>query len=108
MNYSELTTQVVISSIATVGLIEVFKNFFNTKRKWIYSLIMIPLSIGTYFATVCLPVWVIGGILTVGVTQECYQVIIQSVQSVVHSVTNKMGGENKPKEEENGNESKAN
>lgn len=94
MNYSELMTQVVISSIATVGLIEVLKNFIKTEKKWIFSLIMIPLSIGTYFAAVCLPVWVIGGILTVGVTQECYQVIIQSLQNVVNSVTNKFSGKN--------------
>lgn len=61
MNYSDLMPQVVISAFATVGLIEVIKNFIKTEKKWIFSLIMIPLSIGTYFAAVCLPVWVIGG-----------------------------------------------
>lgn len=92
MNYSDLMPQVVISAFATVGLIEVIKNFIKTEKKWIFSLIMIPLSIGTYFAAVCLPVWVIGGILTVGVTQECYQVIIQSLQNIVGAVTHKMTG----------------
>ncbi len=95
MNYSEIMSEVVIASVATVGLIEVLKNFIKTDKKWIYSLIMIPLSVGTYFAAVCLPVWVIGGILTVGVTQECYQVIIQSLQNIVNSVTKKVSGEGK-------------
>lgn len=93
MNYEALMTQVVIASIATVGLIEVVKNFLRTERKWIYSLIMIPMSIGTYFACVCLPVWVIGGIITIGVTQLCYQTIIQTIQNVVKMFTNKVSGE---------------
>lgn len=90
MNYSDLMSQVVIAAIATVGLIEVLKNFIKTEKKWVYSLIMIPLSIGTYFAVLYLPPWVIGGILTVGVTQECYQVIIQSLQNLVNAQTKSM------------------
>lgn len=100
MEYSELMTQVVISSVATVGLIEVLKNFIKTEKKWIYAVIMIPLSIGCYAAVLYLPPWVIGGILTVGVTQECYQVIIQSVQNIFKSVSNKVSS-NEKKEIEN-------
>lgn len=100
MNYSELMTQVVIAAIATVGLIEVIKNFLKTEKKWIFSLIMLPLSVGTYFAMVKLPVWVIGGILTIGVTQECYQVIVQSIQNLVNSVTDRVTGEKKAGKDE--------
>lgn len=93
MNYSELMVQVVIASIGTVGLVEVIKNFLKTEKKWIFSLIMIPLCVGTYFAAVCLPSWVIGGIITIGVTQLCYQTIIQTIQNVVKVVTNRVSGE---------------
>lgn len=88
----EIMQSVIISAFATVGIIEVIKNFLKTEKTWLYSLIMIPLSVGCYFASECCPKWVIGGILTIGVTQECYQIIIQSVNNVVKNVIGKMGG----------------
>lgn len=89
MEIDVLLQNVVIAAFACVGLIEVVKNFLKTEKKWIFSLIMIPLSVACYFACVCLPGWVIGGVLTVGVTQLCYQTIVQTFQAVVKMVGNK-------------------
>lgn len=93
MEVSGMVTNVMLAAFATVGVIEVVKNFLTTEKKWMYSLIMIPLSLACYAAAEFLPTWVIGGILTIGVTQECYQIIIQSVTSIVKGMAQKLGGE---------------
>lgn len=92
MEIDVLLQNVTIAAFACVGLIEVVKNFLKTEKKWIFSLIMIPLSVACYFACVCLPGWVIGGVLTIGVTQLCYQTIVQTFQAVVKMFGNKAAG----------------
>lgn len=99
MEIDIILQNVVISAFACVGLIEVVKNFLKTEKKWIFSLIMIPLSVVCYFACVKLPSWVIGGILTIGVTQLCYQTIVQTFQAVVKKIGNKATGVAEDKEE---------
>lgn len=86
MNFDEFIFNVVIASFGCVGLIEVLKNFIKTEKKWIFSLIMIPLSVGCYALTLYDKAWAIGGVLTIGMTQLCYQTIVQTFQMVIKKV----------------------
>lgn len=86
-----LIKNVVVASFATVGLIETLKNFIKTDKKWVYALIMVPMSVGCFAVCVLCPSWVIGGLLTVGVTQLCYQTIVQTFNSIVKNVSAKLG-----------------
>jgi len=87
-----LIQNVTISSFAAVGLVECFKNFIKTEKTWIYSIIMMPIALVCFYAASCLPVWVIGGILTVGATQLCYQTIVQTFKKIIAKIgTNAVG-----------------
>lgn len=84
-----MINNVVISSLATVGLVEYIKNFIKPKNKVWYAVIMLPVSILCYFCTDVLPETVIGGILTIGCVQLCYQTLIQGFQTMVTTITGK-------------------
>lgn len=86
---NEILKNVIMASFATVGIIETVKNFLKTERKWIYALIMIPFSVLCFFIAVKCPSWVIGGILTIGVTQLCYDTIIQTIKNMVKKISEK-------------------
>lgn len=83
MDFKILIENAILAASACVGLIEVLKSFFKTEKKWIYAIIMIPLSIGCYAAVLYLPSWVIGGLFTIAISQICYQTIIQTFQTLV-------------------------
>lgn len=89
MDFSELIQKVVIAAFATVGLIETIKNFIKTNKTWIYSLLMIPVAVGCYLICEFCPKAVIGAVLTIGITQECYQLLIQSVKKLIKNTVNK-------------------
>lgn len=90
MDFKIIVENTVLAASACVGLIEIFKSFFKTEKKWIYAIIMIPLSIGCYTAVLYLPPWVIGGVLTAAFAQLGYQTIVQSVQNLIKSAGKKI------------------
>lgn len=88
---SDLMQNVFIAALAAVGIMETLKNFIKTEKTWIYSVIMIPVSIGCYLACLLLPKAVIGCILAVGVTQDCYTILVQTFQALVKAFRKKAG-----------------
>lgn len=92
MEIDVLLQNVTIAAFACVGLIETLKSFFKTEKKWIYAVVMIPLSVGCYFAVLYLPPWVIGGMLTVAACQIGYQTIVQTFHALVKMFGNKAAG----------------
>ena len=92
MEIDVLLQNVTIAAFACVGLIETLKSFFKTEKKWIYAVVMIPLSVGCYFAVLYLPPWVIGGMLTVAACQIGYQTIVQTFHALVKMIGNKAAG----------------
>ena len=89
---SQFVRNVLTASFATVGIMEVAKNFFRTERTWIYALAMLPLAVVCYFAVEKLPPWIIGGLLTVGCVQICYQTIVQGFKAAIGGLAKKIGG----------------
>lgn len=75
----------VISALAGVGLMEWIKNFIKTEKTWIYSLIMPVIAIGCFLSIEYLPIGVFGSIMTIGIMQINYQLLIQGIQKVVKS-----------------------
>ena len=78
----------VISALAGVGLMEWLKNFIKTKKTWIYSMIMPFIAVGCFCAIEYLPIGVFGSIMTIGIMQINYQLLIQGIQKVVKSKIN--------------------
>lgn len=75
----------IISALAGVGLMEWIKNFIKTEKTWIYSLIMPVIAIGCFCSIEYLPIGVFGSIMTIGIMQIDYQLLIQGIQEVVKS-----------------------
>lgn len=92
MEIENLLQNVVVAAFATVGLIEFLKNFIKVEKKWIYALLMIPVSALCFFFCITEKEWGIGAMLTVGMTQLCYQTIVQTFQAVVKMFGNKAAG----------------
>lgn len=88
---SQFLLKVFTAAFATVGIEEFIKNFLKTKKTWVYALLMIPLSIGSYFSVEVLPMWVIGGLLTIGCVQICYQTIVQGFRAIIENLARKIG-----------------
>ena len=82
---------IMAASFAAVGLEEFVKNFFKPKNKVWYAVIMLPLSVGCYYAVDRLPPLVIGCALTIGCVQLCYQTIIQGFKAIVERLAGKIG-----------------
>ena len=80
----------VISALAGVGIMEWIKNFIKTEKTWIYSLIMPIVAIGCFVAIEYLPIGVFGSIMTIGIMQVDYQLLIQGIQKIVKSKINKI------------------
>ena len=78
----------VISAFAGVGLMEWIKNFIKTEKTWIYSLIMPFIAIGCFVAIEYLPIGVFGSIMTIGIMQIDYQILIQGIKKIVKSKIN--------------------
>lgn len=92
MEIENLLQNVVVAAFATVGLIEFLKNFIKVEKKWIYALLMIPVSALCFFFCITEKEWGIGAMLTIGMTQLCYQTIVQTFQAVVKMFGNKAAG----------------
>lgn len=75
-----------VAAFATVGLMETLKNFWKTQRTWLYALAMIPMAVLCVWMQVALPPWVIGAVLAVGMSQLCYQTIVQALKAIVGRV----------------------
>ena len=86
---SQFLLKVFTAAFATVGIEEFIKNFLKVQKTWIYALLMIPLSIGSYFSVEMLPLWVIGG-LTIGSVQISYQTIVQGFKAIIKGVVSKI------------------
>ena len=78
----------LISALAGVGLMEWLKNFIKTSKTWIYSLIMPVIAIGCFVSIEYLPIGVFGSIMTIGIMQINYQLLIQGIQKIVKSKIN--------------------
>ena len=78
----------IIAAIAGVGLMEWIKNFIKTEKTWIFSLIMPVIAVGCYCSIEYLPIGVFGSIMTIGIMQINYQVLIQGIQKIVKSKIN--------------------
>lgn len=78
----------VISAFAGVGLMEWIKNFIKTEKTWIYSLIMPFIAIGCFVAIEYLPIGVFGSIMTIGIMQVDYQILIQGIKKIGKSKIN--------------------
>jgi hypothetical protein len=75
----------VISALAGVGVMEWLKNFIKTEKTWIYSLIMPFVAVGCFCSIEYLPIGVFGSIMTIGIMQIDYQLLVQGIQKVVKS-----------------------
>ena len=92
---SQFLLKVFTAAFATVGIEEFIKNFLKTKKTWVYALLMIPLSIGSYFSVEVLPMWVIGGLLTIGCVQISYQTIVQGFKVIIENLARRIGSGDK-------------
>ena len=95
--FVEYFIKAIISALAGVGLMEWLKNFIKTEKTWIYSLIMPVIAIGCFCSIEYLPIGVFGSIMTIGIMQVDYQLLIQGIQKIVKSKINlisKSEGEN--------------
>lgn len=88
---SKLAVEIALAGFGAVGTMEWLKNFFKFKKTWIYALVMPVFAVGCYAAVYFLPKYVIGAILTIGVVQLNYQVIIQGFKAVIKALLNKAG-----------------
>lgn len=75
----------VISALAGVGVMEWLKNFIKTEKTWIYSLIMPFVAVGCFCSIEYFPIGVFGSIMTIGIMQIDYQLLVQGIQKVVKS-----------------------
>lgn len=80
----------LIAALAGVGLMEWIKNFIKTEKTWIYSLIMPVIAIGCFVSIEYLPIGVFGSIMTIGIMQINYQLLIQGIQKIVKSKIGKI------------------
>ena len=78
----------IFSAFAGVGLMEWLKNFIKTEKTWIYSLIMPVTAIVCFCSIEYLPIGVFGSIMTVGIMQIDYQILIQGIQKITKSKIN--------------------
>lgn len=92
--FSELITKIVISAFAATGLIEFLKNIIKTQKTWIFVILMPIVAIACYCACEFLPPVVIGCILTIGMVQLCYQLIVQGFKNIITAFINKSAGKN--------------
>jgi len=83
--FSAYIIKAVISALAGVGLMEWIKNFIKTEKTWVYSIIMPVIAIGCFCSIEYLPIGVFGSIMTIGVMQVGYQVLIQGIQKILQS-----------------------
>ena len=85
----DLLIKIVVAGFAAVGIEEYLKNFLPDKRSKWWALVMLPLSVGCFVAVHCLPLPVIGSILTVGSVQIAYETLIQGFRAVIDRVSGK-------------------
>lgn len=87
---SDLLIKIVVAGFAAVGIEEWLKNFLPARRSKWWALLMLPLSVGSFLAAHCLPLPVIGSLLTVGTVQIAYETLIQGFRAVIDRVSGKV------------------
>ncbi|MCQ2086669.1 MAG: hypothetical protein MJZ37_01135 [Bacilli bacterium] len=102
---TQLAVKIGLAGFGAVGVMEWLKNFFKFKKTWIYALVMPVFAVGCYAAVNFLPAYVIGSILTVGVVQLNYQVIIQGFKAIIKALLSKTGANVNEEVNSNDNES---
>ena len=90
MEFAVYFIKAVISALAGVGLMEWLKNFIKTEKTWIYSLIMPFIAVGCFLSIEYLPIGVFGSIMTIGIMQIDYQLLLQGIQKIVKSKIKKI------------------
>ena len=86
----DLIVKIVVAGFGCVGVEEWIKNFLPEKRSKWWALLMLPLSIGCFFAVHCMPLPVIDSVLTVGTVQIAYETLIQGFRAVIERVSGKV------------------
>ena len=79
---SKYFLKAMFSAIAGVGLLEWLKDLIKTEKTRIYSLLMPFVAVGCFCAIEYLPIGVFGSIVTIGIMQIDYQVIIQGFKKI--------------------------
>ena len=90
----QFLAKVFAASFATVGIEEYIKNFLKTEKTLVYAILMAPLAVGSYFSVEKLPLWVTGGLLTIGCVQIAYQTIVQGFKAVIENFADKLKDKN--------------
>ena len=88
--FVEYFIKAIISALAGVGLMEWLKNFIRTEKTWIYSIIMPFIAVGCFCSIEYLPIGVFGSIMTIGIMQIDYQLLIQGIQKIVKTKIGKI------------------
>ncbi len=88
-----LITKIIISAFAATGLIEFLKNIIKSSKTWIFTIIMPFIAAGCFCICQFLPAAVIGSILTIGMVQLCYQVLVQGFKKIVSAFLDKVSSE---------------
>lgn len=81
--FVEYFIKAIISALAGVGLMEWLKNFIKTEKTWIYSIIMPVIAVICFCSIEYLPIGVFGSIMTIGIMQIDYQLLVQGIQQIV-------------------------
>ncbi len=88
--FVEYFIKAIISALAGVGLMEWLKNFIKTEKTWIYSIIMPVIAVVCFCSIEYLPIGVFGSIMTIGIMQIDYQLLIQGIQKIVKTKIGKI------------------
>ena len=88
--FVEYFIKAIISALAGVGLMEWLKNFIKTEKTWIYSIIMPVIAVVCFCSIEYLPIGVFGSIMTIGIMQIDYQLLVQGIQQIVKSKLKKI------------------
>lgn len=79
--------QIIFGAFTVIGIVQWLKNLFGKMEKatWIYSIIMLAVSVGVGFVFFGLLVWVGAGLCMFACTQIFYENIIQIVKAFIEN-----------------------
>lgn len=79
--------QIIFGAFTIIGIVSWLKNILGEMKKatWIYSVIMLAVSVGVGFVFFALPVWVGAGLSMFACTQIFYENIIQIVKTFLEN-----------------------
>lgn len=87
--------QIIFGAFTTIGIVQWIKNLFTGKDfpTWIYSVVMLVVSVGVGFVFLGLPAWVGAGLAMFACTQIFYENIIQIVKAMLENFVKKDNSE---------------